>query len=214
MHISLHLLGFILMAKTWHSQPETDQIQAGFAQYHDPVHLWKNTNDWQQAGCILPELGPMIIAHQLASRPDIFGQNLTWPSRLDPGQFCTIWSRLSLEEWNQTVCTNWGSRIQHLWFSPILAACCPVAITGCKYCNQNAEVWRYDSEAWHRRAYLVCKVEIRVQDYACRHVLLIMYIVCLWENVPLLLTHLAPDRSSPPALFPYCETPDRPVAAG
>ena len=28
------------------------------------------------------------------------------------------------------------------------------------------------------------------------------------------LTHLAPDRPSPPALFPYRETPDRPVAAG
>ena len=28
------------------------------------------------------------------------------------------------------------------------------------------------------------------------------------------LTHLAPDRPSPPALFPYRETSDRPVAAG
>ena len=28
------------------------------------------------------------------------------------------------------------------------------------------------------------------------------------------LTHLAPDRRSPPALFPYHETPDCPVAAG
>ena len=28
------------------------------------------------------------------------------------------------------------------------------------------------------------------------------------------LTHLAPNRPSPPALFPYRETPDRPVAAG
>ena len=27
------------------------------------------------------------------------------------------------------------------------------------------------------------------------------------------LTHLAPDRPSPPALLPYRETPDRPVAA-
>ena len=31
--------------------------------------------------------------------------------------------------------------------------------------------------------------------------------------VPSLLTHLAPDRPSPPALFPYRETPDCPVAA-
>ena len=29
----------------------------------------------------------------------------------------------------------------------------------------------------------------------------------------LLLTHLAPDRPSPPALLPYRTTPDRPVAA-
>ena len=28
------------------------------------------------------------------------------------------------------------------------------------------------------------------------------------------LTHLAPDHRSLPTLFPYRETPDRPVAAG
>ena len=28
------------------------------------------------------------------------------------------------------------------------------------------------------------------------------------------LTHLDPDHPSPPALFPYCKTPDHPVAAG
>ena len=38
----------------------------------------------QQAGRILPEPGPMILAHHLASGPDAFGQNLTRPSRSDP----------------------------------------------------------------------------------------------------------------------------------
>ena len=39
-----------------------------------------------------------IPAHQLASRPDAFGQTLTWPSRSDPGGFCTIRSVPSLEK--------------------------------------------------------------------------------------------------------------------
>ena len=30
----------------------------------------------------------MIPAHRLASRPDVFGQTLTGPSRSDPGRFC------------------------------------------------------------------------------------------------------------------------------
>ena len=46
--------------------------------------------NWQQASCILPELGPLILAHQLACGLDVFGQNMTRPSRLDLGQFYTI----------------------------------------------------------------------------------------------------------------------------
>ena len=34
-----------------------------------------------------------------------------------------------------------------------------------------------------------------------------------WPLIWYYLTHLAPDRPSPPALFPYRETPDHPVAA-
>ena len=34
-----------------------------------------------------------------------------------------------------------------------------------------------------------------------------------WPLIWYYLTHLAPDRPSSPALFPYRETPDRPVAA-
>ena len=41
------------------------------------------------AGKHWPEADLMILAHRLASRPDPFGQNLTRPSRSDPGQFCT-----------------------------------------------------------------------------------------------------------------------------
>ena len=35
----------------------------------------------------------------------------------------------------------------------------------------------------------------------------------MWQNYGV-LTHLAPDSPSPPALLPYRETPDRLVAAG
>ena len=47
-----------------------------------------------------PRAGLMTPAHQLTSGPDLFGPNLTRSSRLDPGQFCTIWSGPFLEEWN------------------------------------------------------------------------------------------------------------------
>ena len=50
----------------------------------------QKVGNWQQADCILPEPSLMILAHWLASRPDAFGQNLTRPSRLDPGLFCTL----------------------------------------------------------------------------------------------------------------------------
>ena len=51
----------------------------------------------------LPEVGRMILAHQLASGSDPFGQNLTQSARtkLDPGWFCTVLSRTSVEEQNR-----------------------------------------------------------------------------------------------------------------
>ena len=52
----------------------------------------------------LPELGPMILAHRLASGPDPFSQILTGSSTSDLSWFCTIWSRPSLEEWNWIGC--------------------------------------------------------------------------------------------------------------
>ena len=55
-----------------------------------------------QAGCILPELGPVILAHEFASGQDAFAQNLTRPSRSDLDQFCAVGSKPSLEESNQT----------------------------------------------------------------------------------------------------------------
>ena len=39
-------------------------------------------------------------------------------------------------------------------------------------------------------------------------------IICMLLHLASCLTHLAPDRLSLPAVFPYRETPDRPVAAG
>ena len=76
------------------TQPEPNQIWAGFAQC-DLGHLLKNaaeseSENWWQASCVLPELGPVILAHQLAFEPDVFGQRLTRSSRSDLGLFCTI----------------------------------------------------------------------------------------------------------------------------
>ena len=51
--------------------------------------VWKwETGSGPVAYCQKP--GQMIPAHQLASRPDAFGQTLTRPSWSDPGRFYTI----------------------------------------------------------------------------------------------------------------------------
>ena len=46
----------------------------------------------------------VTLAHWLTSRADVFGQNLTRPSRSDPGQFSTCWSGPSSEEWSWIGC--------------------------------------------------------------------------------------------------------------
>ena len=59
--------------------------------------VWKwETGSGIVASCQKP--GQKIPAHQLASRPDAFGQTRTRTSRSDPGRFCTIWSIPSLEK--------------------------------------------------------------------------------------------------------------------
>ena len=84
---------------TPNSQPEPDQIWAAFAQYgiEDCNQVWK----WETG-----------------SRPVAFWQNQAWQflhtgllldrmqslARSDLGQFYKIWSRSSLEEWNQIRC--------------------------------------------------------------------------------------------------------------
>ena len=49
-----------------------------------------------------PDASWMVLAHQLASGPGLFGQNLTQSARtkLDPGWVCTTWYRTSVEERN------------------------------------------------------------------------------------------------------------------
>ena len=72
---------------------DLNQIRACFAQYY-PGRLWNNgtesdsgeTGSGPVAPCQKP--GPVIPAHRLVSRPDVFGQTLTRPSRRDPGRFC------------------------------------------------------------------------------------------------------------------------------
>jgi len=61
----------------------------------DPIHIWSGSG-----GKHWPEVGWMILAHQLASRPGLFGQNLTQLARnkLDQGWFCTILAVLSADE--------------------------------------------------------------------------------------------------------------------
>ena len=57
------------------------------------VEEWNRVSKWETGSrpvASYQKLGLMIAAPQLASRPDVFGQTLTRPSRLDPGQFCTI----------------------------------------------------------------------------------------------------------------------------
>ena len=61
--------------------------------------VWKwETGSGPVASCQKP--GPMIPAHRLVSRPEVFGQTLTRPSRSDPGRFCTVWS-LTKRNWNR-----------------------------------------------------------------------------------------------------------------
>ena len=60
----------------------------------DPIHIRSGS-----AGKHWPEAGQMILAHWFASAPDPFGQNLTQSARTksDPGWFCTILYRTSVE---------------------------------------------------------------------------------------------------------------------
>ena len=91
--------------------------------------VWKwETGSGPVASCRKP--GLMIPSHQLASRPDVFGQTLTRPSRSDPGQFCTVWYIPSLEKQNWNRCRK-SNQAYTIW-----ANCgCTLAVTGR---NQNA----------------------------------------------------------------------------
>ena len=58
-----------------------------------------------------PGAGRMILAHQLTSRPDPFGQNLTQSARTksDLGWFCTVLFGMSVEERNRVLKWETGS---------------------------------------------------------------------------------------------------------
>ena len=64
----------------------------------DLIHIHSRS-----AGKHWPEVGQMILAHQLAPWPDLFGQNLTQSARTksDQGWFCTVLSRTSVKERNR-----------------------------------------------------------------------------------------------------------------
>ena len=61
-----------------------------------------NSHPVRIGGEALIEVGRMILAHWLASGPDLFGQNLTQSAKTksDPGWFCTILPGMSVEERN------------------------------------------------------------------------------------------------------------------
>ena len=81
--------------------------------------IWKSeTGSGLGASCQKP--GSMISAHQLATRPDAFGQTLTRPSRSNPGQFCKVWSMPLLEKMELYQMREVG--LIHIWSGLILAA--------------------------------------------------------------------------------------------
>ena len=87
-----------------------NQIRSALVSVYDSGYLWrsgtesesKKTGSGLVAFCRKP--GPIIPAHRLASGRDVCGQTLTRSSRSDPGRFCTIRSRPSLEKWNRIGC--------------------------------------------------------------------------------------------------------------
>ena len=66
--------------------------------------LWPSSSTWRIRYASGPDrlgsTGQMILAHRIASGPDLFGQTLAQSARtkLDPGWFCIISSRTSVEE--------------------------------------------------------------------------------------------------------------------
>ena len=56
------------------SQPEANRIRDGFAQ-DDAGRPWKNASESESGKLVTfcQKLGPMILAHRLASGPDEFG---------------------------------------------------------------------------------------------------------------------------------------------
>ena len=92
----------------------------------DAIHVQSRSamKSWSEAG-------PLILAPQLASGPDMSGQNLTGSARTkaDPGWFCTIWSKLSVEEciwvwkWETgsrpvAFCQKWAQWVLHMGLLP------------------------------------------------------------------------------------------------
>ena len=116
----------------WHSQPKLYQIRAGL---HNMIwDVWKNATESESGKLIAGQLHPAIIpSHQLASRPDVFDQTLTRPSRSDPGQFCTIWSILSLEKQDWIRCGK-SDQAHTVWPD----SGCTLFITAVAGHNQNA----------------------------------------------------------------------------
>ena len=86
------LLGQICLAKTWHSQPEPNRTQAGFAQY-DLGSLWNNATESESgklgAGCLCSAR----IRPDDSCTPACFRTRCTWPK---PAQAIQIGSGLVL----------------------------------------------------------------------------------------------------------------------
>ena len=76
----------------WHSQPEPNWIQAGFAQY-DQGCLWKNTNESESAKLVAGQLHSARTEPNNSCTPTCFQTRCVWP---EPDQAIQVGSGLVL----------------------------------------------------------------------------------------------------------------------
>ena len=92
----------ICLAKTWYSQSEPNQIQAGFAQY-DLGNLWKTATESERGKLVAGQLCFARIGPDDSCTLACFQTRCIWPKhdrqfKSDLGWFWMIWSRPSLEK--------------------------------------------------------------------------------------------------------------------
>ena len=124
----------IRLAKTWHNQPELNQIRLVLHSIIRDVcgrtEPSLKVGNWLRAGCILPEIGP-----DDSCTPACFRTGCVWPKPWQnhpdlakPWQDHPDWIRLGLAQYDPCLLqksgteTDAGSRIWYIRSGPILAA--------------------------------------------------------------------------------------------